>query len=348
MLRELNRNGMTAIKDPGISAEKWEIYRQMLGAGELSVRIFALWGTKGTADDARALIKRAAGFTKPYDPKFNDGRLIAGGVKLFLDGSGGARTAWMHQEWSRDYTGKDAGNSGYPVIEPQTFKTIVRLFHDTGVHIGTHAIGDRAIDWAVDTYAEVLSQHPVQGLRHAIIHANVPTDHAIDTMAALQKRYDAGYPESQGGFLWWIGDIYAGNFGKERDLRLMPFRTYLDRHVIWAGGSDYDVTPLPAMAGIWASVARETLLGTYGAHPFGTSQSVDVHAAMRSYTIWAAHQLFLEQRVGSLEPGKEADIAIWDRNPYAIPTPELRKAKCEMTLLAGEVVYDAVHEDPGA
>ena len=63
--------------------------------------------------------------------------------------------------------------------------------------MGTHAIGDHAIDWVVDTYAEVLKEKPTSGLRHSIIHANIPTDHAIDTMAFLQKQYDAGFPETQ-------------------------------------------------------------------------------------------------------------------------------------------------------
>ncbi len=339
VIREVNAEGMTAIKDPGVPAGKWAIYRDMRAAGELDARIFVLWEANGTVEDARQLIERVGKITRPYEPGLNDGRLIAGGVKLFLDGSGGARTAWMYQDWSRNYTERDAGNTGYPLIEPGTYREIVRMFHDAGMHVGTHAIGDRAIDWVVDTYAGVLRERPTHGLRHSIIHANVPTDRAIDAMATLQKLHDAGYPEAQAGFMWWIGDVYAGNFGKERDLRLMPFRTYLDKHVLWAGGSDFDVTPLAARDGIWASVARETLKGTYGAHPFGTAQSIGVRDALRSYTVWAARQLFLEDRIGSLEAGKQADVAVWDRDLYAIPVEQIRDLKCELTLLAGNIVH---------
>lgn len=341
VLRDLNGEGLTAIKDPGISEEKWGIYRDMLREGELTARVFVLWETKGTVDDAQALIDRAARRTRPYERALNDGRLVAGGVKLFLDGSGGARTAWLHAEWNREYTGTDAGNHGYPLIDPQTYRKIVGMFHDAGVHVGTHAIGDRAIDLAVDTYADVLRANPVRGLRHAIIHANVPTDRAIRAMASLQERYDAGYPETQPGFMWWIGDVYAGNFGKARDLRLMPFKSYLDAHVIWAAGSDYDVTPLAPRYGIWASTERETLKGTYGSHPFGVSQSIDVRTALRSYSIWAARQLFLEDRIGSLETGKQADIAVWSRNPYSVPAAAIKDMKCELTVLAGRIVFQA-------
>jgi len=202
-------------------------------------------------------------------------------------------------------------------------------------------VGDRAIDWAVDTYAQVLKEKPTHGLRHSIIHANIPTEHALDTMAALEKEYDAGYPEVQAPFLWWIGDIYAASFGPERGTRLIPLKSYVSKGIHWGGGSDFFVTPFPARYGLWASVARETLKGVYGAHPFGTAESVDIHAALRSYTQWSAHQLFLDDKVGSIEAGKEADIAVWDRDMYTIPASDLKNLTCEMTLFGGQIVYKA-------
>jgi predicted amidohydrolase YtcJ len=216
---------------------------------------------------------------------------------------------------------------------------MVHMFHNAGVHVGTHAIGDRAIDWVVDTYAEVLKDKPTRGLRHSIIHANIPTEHALAAMASLEKQYDAGYPEAQAPFTWWIGDTYAGNFGPERSQRLVPLKTWVAKGIVWGGGSDYPVTPYAARYGIWSSIERETLKGVYGKHPFGTAESVDVHTALRSYTAWAARQLFLEEKTGSIEPGKEADIAVWDRDLYTMPAADIKNLKCELTLFAGRVVY---------
>ncbi len=79
----------------------------------------------------------------------------------------------------------------------------------------------------------------------------------------------------------------------------------------------------------------------YGKQPFGTAESVDVHTALRSCTAWAARQLLLEDKVGSIEPGKEADIAIWDKDLYTTPSEDLRDLKCEMTIYQGEVVYQS-------
>ena len=336
-----NREGMTAVKDPGIYAGEWERYRRLRAEEKLTVRVFALWRLRPkTVEGARALLDQIQGFTNPRDPG-RDAVLVSGGIKLAMDGSGGARTAWLHDDWNRDYTGKDPGNRGYPVTDPEAMRQIVRLFHDAGVHVSTHAIGDRALDWTVDGYEEALRRNPVRGLRHGLIHANIPTDHAIEVMARLQKEYDAGYPEAQSTFTWWIGDTYAGNFGPERSRRLKPFQTYLRKGILWAGGSDFPVTPFPARYGLWASIVRRPILGIYGPDPFGQAESIDVRSTLRSYTIWAARQLFLEDRIGSLEVGKEADIAVWDRDLYTIPAEEIRDLRCEMTVFAGRVVHQA-------
>jgi predicted amidohydrolase YtcJ len=278
---------------------------------------------------------------QPQPPHAINGQLLSGGVKIFMDGSGGARTAWVYEEWNKNSTGVDSGNFGYPTTDPEVYRQMVRMFHQAGVHVSTHAIGDHAIDWVVDTYSQVLKERPTQGLRHGIIHANTPTDHAIDTMAQLQRQYDAGYPESQASFMWWIGDNYAGNLGPQRGLRLEPFATYVAKGIKWGGGSDYPVTPYPARYGLWASVVRKTLKGTYGEQPFGSAQSVDIHTALRSYTIWAAHQIFLDDKVGSIEPGKDADIAVWDQDLYTMPAAAIRDLKCELTLFHGRVVHHA-------
>lgn len=84
---------------------------------------------------------------------------------------------------------------------------------------------------------------------------------------------------------------------------------------------------------------RETLKATYGPHPFGTAEAINVHTALRSYTAWAARQLFLEDKVGTIEPGKEADIAVWDHDLYTMPASGIKNLKCELTIFAGRVVY---------
>lgn len=338
--QEFSREGMTAVKDPGIDRNLWDAYQRALSRGDLTVRVFALWRAGKTLEDARRLIAEIGPFTRPAAPTGDD-RLISGGVKMQIDGSGGARTAWLHEDWNREFREADRGNRGYPVIDPDLFRRQLRLFHDAGLHVGTHSIGDRAIDWTVDTLEEALRANPKRGLRHSVIHCNVPSPAALEKMARMQKEHDAGYPEASATFMWWIGDTYAGNWGPERCRRLNPFHTFLQKGIRWGGGSDFNVTPFPARYGIWASIRRQTLLGVYGPNPYGTAEAVDVRTALRSFTIWNAHQLFLEKQVGSLEPGKYADLAVWDVDLYGANPDAIRDMKCQLTMLAGKIVHRA-------
>ena len=335
----LHREGMTAIKDPAIGEPEWNAYRELLRQNKLDEHVFVLWAAGRTMETARQAMAHISALPKPPNGFGDDSQLISGGAKIFMDGSGGARTAWLYKPWNKNRTETDGTNVGYPATDPEVYREMVQMFHNAGVHVGTHAIGDRAIDWVVDTYAEVLKSKPTHGLRHSFIHANIPTEHALSVMASLEKQYDAGYPEAQAPFTWWIGDTYAGNFGPERSQRLVPLKTWLAKGIVWGGGSDYPVTPYAARYGIWSSIERETLKGVYGKHPFGTAESVDVHTALRSYTAWAARQLFLEQKTGSIEPGKEADIAVWDHDLYTMPAADIKNLKCELTLFAGRIVY---------
>jgi predicted amidohydrolase YtcJ len=335
----MHREGMTGVKDPDIRQFHWDAYASLAREDRLSAHVCVLWHSEPSLDEVRALALRVAKLPLPQAAAAAN--LVSCGIKIYMDGSGGARTAWMYDDWHKDSTEIDAGNKGYPVTDPALYRQIVKVFHDAGLHVGTHAIGDRAIDWVVDTYAEVLAANPRQGLRHSIIHANTPTEHALTVMADLQRRFDAGYPETQAEFLWWIGDNYAGNLGPERAARLDPYQTYVRRGIRFGGGSDYPVTPLPARLGLWSSVTRKSLRGTYGAQPFGTAESIDAADALRSYTTWAAHQLFLDDEAGSLEAGKSADLAVWDRDPLTASPDELKDLKCELTLFRGKVVYRA-------
>ena len=341
----LHSEGMTAVKDPDVYRLHWDAYKALLDEGQLRERICVLWHAGKTLDSARKALEEIKSVPRLPDTLGND-RLLSCGAKIYMDGSGGARTGWVYDPWlhngkTPDLTSEGKPNTGYPQLDPQVYREMVRLFHQNGVAVGTHAVGDRAMDWVVDTYALVEQEQPRHDLRHSIIHANLPTPHALGVMSELQKKYDAGYPEMQPEFLWWIGDIYAPNYGPERDARLEPFKTLLSRGILWSGGSDYFVTPVAARYGLWAAMARETLKGSHGPHPFGTAESIDIHTALRSYTDWGSRQMFLEKKIGTLEVGKKADIAIWDRDLYGVPQDQIKDMKCLMTLLDGEVVYSA-------
>ena len=336
-----NAECMTGGKDPGIGPATWEAYRDVLADGDLSVRIFALWrGRNGTIDDVRAYADSLATFTRPYESTGDD-HLIPGGVKLYIDGSGGARTAWMHDDWNRELTREPTPATA--AIPPWIPTSSAGVSGPITTRVSTSASTPSAT--AASTGRSTASWKPSKPRRPAAsaTASSTPTSPRTarwTSWPSSKQEWEAGYPEPSPSFTWWIGDTYAGNFGPERALRLNPFRSYQERGMIWASGSDYFVTPFPARYGVWASVARQPLLGVYGAQPYGTEQSVDVETALRSFTTWTAHQMFLEDKAGTIEPGKYADLAVWDRDPLTVPTGDLRDMVCEMTVFNGEVVFD--------
>lgn len=330
--------GLTGVKDPDTSPEQWAVYAAAAHKAPLPMHICTLAAAHTTMETAKAAVA-------DYRQRKNEVAAMKGrnldvcGVKIYLDGSGAGRTAWVYQPFERDAAHTNPG-TGLPQMAPEVYRAMVNLFTAEGIPIGTHAIGDRAIDTVVDAYADALKATPRAGLRHSLIHGNVPTNHAIAVLADLQTRYDSGYPEAQAEFLWFLGDALAAGFGPERSARMMPYATYRKQGLIYSDGSDYPVTPYAPRHGLWSSVARQPDGDRFGKAPFGTAEAVDIHTALKSHTIWAARQLFLEKQTGSLEVGKLADIAIWDRNPYAVPTASLKDMHCLMTLFGGRIVFE--------
>src|SRR5258707_14313853 len=101
----------------------------------------------GHRNPARAFSPRLRARQKPPQ-SLGDGMLLSGGVKLYMDGSGGGRTAWVYAPWFKKRTEGQMGNTRYPNIDPQTYRQMVKLFHDAGIHVSTHAVADRAIQWS--------------------------------------------------------------------------------------------------------------------------------------------------------------------------------------------------------
>ncbi len=157
---DLHREGMTSIKDIG-SPYTWTAYKELLSEGKLDERVCMLWRADNTPETAKAALTEIQKNPRPPQ-SLGDGRLVACGAKIFMDGSTAARTAWVYEPWHKNSTEIDKGNFGYPNMDPEVYRQMVRLFHQAGVTVGTHAIGDRAIDWVVDTYALVLKETPTR------------------------------------------------------------------------------------------------------------------------------------------------------------------------------------------
>jgi len=242
----------------------------------------------------------------------------------------------MYEEWNKHFTEVDTGNVGYPVTPVKTVKAIVRVAHDAGLQIGIHAIGDRAMDVAMEAYDEALTATPRGDARHSLIHANAPSSEQMDRIAGLGTNLVI---ETQSPFLYFLGDNYAGNFGPERSKRMIPLKSLLDRGIVVGNSADWPVCPFPPRYGLWAAVVRKLWKGTYGPRPFGREESVSVRDALRTYTRLAATCLFMDETIGSIEPGKYADMVVWSDDLYAVPIDHVKEVTVDMTFVEGHQRY---------
>ena len=174
----LHSEGMTAVKDPDIYQLHWDAYKSLLDQGQLKERICVLWHAGSTLESARKALAEINAVPR-LPSTLGDDRLLSCGAKIYIDGSGGARTGWVYDDWLRnattpDVTSSGTGNRGYPQTDPAVYREMVCLFHQNGVPVGTHAVGDRAMDWVVDTYALVEQEQPHAGLRHRLSTPTCP------------------------------------------------------------------------------------------------------------------------------------------------------------------------------
>ena len=322
--RAYNALGLTAIADPGLYPEQIRAYHRAAREGVLTVRsdlLLAAWGF-GAPETEEGLQERfvALGVTGG----FGDDLLRLGGIKLMPDGGMSDRTARMLQPYL-----DDPDNFGQWVVAPDRLVELIRWVHDLGWAMDIHTCGDEAQQVVVEAYAAAQAASPQPRLRHRVHHAYFPTARALTAMAAH------GIPAVvSSAFIANLGEGFVNSVGPERAARAMPMRTYLEAGVPLAGSSDSTVADFNPWVGIDAAVRRTTIPGRV----LGPEEALTVAEAIRSYTAGGAFGMGREADLGTLEPGKLADLIVLDRDPEAIPAEELRSMRPVATMLGGRWV----------
>jgi predicted amidohydrolase YtcJ len=304
--------GVTGVHDMVRRSHAPAVYRAMARAGELPLRVrLNYW-----SDHLDALAEVGLGT--------NDGSAMVrtGAIKTFTDGSIGGRTAKLSAPYD-DRPGDDGADgdaddpTGEWVVAPDDLRELVARADDLGFQVAAHAIGDVAIDEALDAFAAVDSD----GARHRIEHAELASDAAIERMA------DLGVVASmQPNFHRWadVGGLYDARLG-DRRTATNRLRTVREAGVRLAFGSD--CMPLDPLSGIDHAVSAPT-----------PAQSLPVGAALRAYTRGAAYAGFDEDRLGTVEPGTLADVVVLEASPWT--ADPIRDVDVAMTVVDGRVVYD--------
>jgi predicted amidohydrolase YtcJ len=289
--------------------------------GKLTLRIYA-FGTDSSGGRWGTAIVQAGVYSG-----FGDDTLQVGAYKVVTDGSTSGPTGATRAPYA-----SNSDDRGILYYNQHDLDDMLERAHRAGFQCTVHGVGDRAIESTLDAMARAQLRFPRENLRHRIEHcAILPPD--------LQQRVrqQGIVPAMQPAFFWEFGDGYIINYGRERADYMFPVKSLLDMGVTVAGSSDAPVTDYRPLFGIEQAQTRATMNGDV----CGPNEVVDLTTAIRMHTINGAYASFEEQKKGSLEPGKLADIVVLSEDIARVPVRELRDLPVAMTLVGGVVAYEA-------
>lgn len=309
--------GITSTQEAGVGPEEIRAFIEMQKSGDLPIKVYMML----KVDYLKDILKLGI-----YSGFGND-RLKIGPIKIFMDGSMGGRTAALYSPYEND-------SSAYGILRQsqEELDEQVKVSHGAGFQVAIHAIGDRAIDMTINAIERALKENPRGNHRHRIEHCGLATPQ-------LRKRIrDLGIVAvPQPTFIYALGDSFEANLGVERMGSTYPMRSFIDDRILVAASSDRPVVIGSPLVGIWSAVNRQTANG----NTLAPEQRISASEAIRLYTINSAYASFEEDKKGSIEPGKAADLAIISSSPVDVPSERIRDLKVETTIVDGKVMYQA-------
>jgi predicted amidohydrolase YtcJ len=310
-------NGVTMVQDMGGWSDLATYQRAHTG-GELKLRVYS-FVPLGTWQRLQEYVSSHGR---------GDMRLKWGGVKGFVDGSLGSTTAWFHQPYA------DAPEtSGLVVTDTTQLRQWILGADAAGLHVVVHAIGDRANDWLLDTYAAAARENGARDRRFRIEHAQHLSPGAIARFAQ-----QGVLPAMQPYHAIDDGRWAEKRIGAERIRTTYAFRSLLEAKAGLMFGSDWTVAPLNPLLGIYAAVTRRTI---DGARPEGwvPEERVTVEEALRAYTANNAYGAFVESTLGTLAPDRIADLVVLSDDLFRIDPRNIGAVKVDYTIIGGELVF---------
>ena len=313
--------GVTSVQHMNPEFADVAAYSELAEKGELTTRIYAVPMETDWRDQAKLGIRHAWGSSY----------LRLGAVKGYADGSLGSRTAYMFEPFT-----DDPGNRGLLSDEmhpPSAMRDRLMQADAAGLQLRVHAIGDRGISMILDIFADIEKDHGYHDQRFAIEHAQHAAQkdferfaklHVIASMQPYHAIDDGRWAEAR--------------LGHERARCSYAWRSFLDRGVTLAFGTDWPVAPLDPMLGLYAAVTRATLDGK---NPGGwiPEEKITPAEAIEAYTMGAAFAEFQEREKGSITTGKLADMVILSDNIFDLKPEAIRNVKVKTTIVGGKVVY---------
>ncbi|MGD8606442.1 MAG: amidohydrolase [Myxococcales bacterium] len=262
--------------------------------------------------------------------KYASDRMRIGAVKLVGDGSIQGYTGFLSEPYANP-GGHGDDYRGYPSIDAQTMNAEVEKIQCAGRQVAVHGNGDAAIDQFLDAWEVALRACPSDDARPILVHAQMARPDQLERMKRLGVT-----PTFFSAHVYYWGDRHRDVFlGPERAARISPAATAHALGLRFTTHLDAPVVPIDSMLQLWAPVARETSSGLV----LGPEERISAEQSLRTMTSEAAWQLRMEDEVGSIEPGKKADLVILSADPLE-PGVDLRSIVVERTLVGGVTIFD--------
>lgn len=324
-MAELNSRGVTAALEPGLQRDELRAYMAVQQQGEATVRTDALVRVYNL-DDVEEM---SAYFARDFGNEL----FKIGGTKYMIDG--GVEGARLREPYNVvEGVQEDEEYRGHLILPPggeSELREMARRIADLGHQLQTHVVGDAAMEQLVDIYEAADEHASIDDLRWTFIHVFLPTPAVLDRLESL------GVHCAVQNHPTYLGQNMREFWGEERAGDAIPLDTLTDRSFTVGGGTDAPVVPWFPFESLWWMVTRTTVT----AGPLGEHEAISREEALRLWTRDAAYTMAWEDEIGSIEPGKRADLAVLDTDYLSCEPDEIRNIGVELTMLGGDVVYES-------
>jgi predicted amidohydrolase YtcJ len=317
--REYISKGVASVHDAGVGFETVDLYKKLADQGKLNVRLYVM------LNESAARLAESGAKYKMVDE--GQGHLTVRTIKRLMDGALGSRGAWLLEPYADLPT-----STGLNTVSPEEMKATLQFAIDNGFQVETHAIGDRANRETLNVYEATFKAHPdKKDVRWRITHAqhinaaDIPRFGALGVIATMQGIHctsDAPY-------------VLARLGAQRAEEGAYVWQKLMKTGAVVANGTDAPVEEPDPLPGYYALVTRRQKNGEV----FFGDQKMSREEALRAYTLNGAYAAFQDQKLGSLTPGKLADITVLSADITTVPEDQIQKAEVLYTIVGGKVRY---------
>ncbi|MEM5540177.1 amidohydrolase [Olleya sp. AS48] len=303
--------GLTTVSDAGLDKQVIQLIDSLQQAGALDMRMYAMISNK--KENLEYYLSKG---------KIKTDRLNVQSVKVYADGALGSRGAALKQEYSDQHD-----HFGALVIGTDAFINLADQIAKAGYQMNTHAIGDSANRFVLQTYQKTLKD--LTNRRWRVEHAQIITDNDFDYFKN-ENIVPSIQPTHATSDMYWAED----RLGKDRIKGAYAYKTLLEKSGRLALGTDFPVEQVSPFLTFYAAVSRQDV-NQYPAGGFNKDNGLTREETLKGMTIWAAYANFEEEEKGSIEAGKFADFIILDNNIMTIEEKEIPNIKVNQTYING-------------